>query len=364
MGNFQALITELETAIQDGQQDKRVTILRQVTDLFVLGAPGFNEDHIGLFGDVLARLADQVEGKVLADLSGKLAPVANAPNGIIQRLARHDEITVAGPVLSQSPRLSDGDLIEIARSKGQMHLGAISERSRLASAVTDILVERGDSNVVRKLSLNQGATFSSAGFNTLTQRAQGDEQLAENLGGRVDLPPKMFQQLMARATEEVRARLLRGAPPERRADIQKMIDAAAVMVAGEVVARRDFGRAEKVVDDMKSRGQLSEVSIANFAQAGQYEEMVVALSRLSMAPLGLIEPLVQNPAYDGLLTTCKACDFGWKTFSAILSHRFPDQPMSTAELDKACSDYYKMSAPTAKRIYRFWLVRGVAGAPN
>lgn len=360
MSNFQALITDLETAIQDGQQDKRVAILRQVTDLFVLGAQGFNEDHIGLFGDVLMRLANQVEGRVLAELSTKLAPVVNAPNGIIQRLARDDEIAVAGPVLTQSPRLSDGDLIEIARSKGQPHLGAISERERLAAAVTDVLVERGDTTVVRQLSLNRGAAFSEAGFNALAQRAQNDEQLAENLGGRVDLPPELFRELMVRATEEVRARLLRGASPERRADIQKMIDAASAQVADEASARRDFSPAEKIVDAMKQKGQLSELSIATFAQHGAYEEMIVALSRLSLAPIDMIEPLVQNPAYDGLLTACKACDFSWKTFSAILSHRFPDHPMSTAELDKACADYYKVQTATAKRVYRFWLVQGVA----
>lgn len=364
MSNFQALIADLETAIQDGQQDKRVAILRQVTDLFVLGANGFNENHIGLFGDVLTRLANQVEGKVLAELSAKLAPVTNAPNGIVQRLARHDEIAVAGPVLSQSVRLSDKDLIEIARSKGQMHLGAISERTRLAAAVTDVLVERGDTTVVRKLSLNQGAAFSRAGFSALAKRAQGDEQLAENLGGRVDLPPDVFREVMVRATEEVRARLLAGAPPERRSVIQRMIDTASAMVAGEVSARRDFGRAVKIVDAMKSRGQLNEASLTNFAQAGAYEEMIVGLSRLSLAPIEMIEPLVQNPSYDGLLTTCKACDFGWKTFSAIISHRFPDHPMSAAELETACADYYKMSTATAKRVYRFWLVRGVAGATH
>ena len=80
MGNFQVLIADLETAIQDGHQDKRVAILRQVTDLFVVGAESFNEEHVDVFGDVLMRLTDQVENKVLAELSAKLAPVSNAPN--------------------------------------------------------------------------------------------------------------------------------------------------------------------------------------------------------------------------------------------------------------------------------------------
>jgi uncharacterized protein (DUF2336 family) len=360
VGNFQTLIADLESAVQEGRSDKRVAILRQVTDLFVVGAEGFNEEHVDLFGDLLTRLTDQVENRVLAELSTKLAPVANAPSAVVQRLARHDEISVAGPMLTQSVRLSDSDLIEIARSKGQSHLGAISERTRLAAAVTDILVERGDSAVFLKLSRNHGAAFSSAGFNALANRAQSDEQLAENLSGRVDVPPAIFQELLAKATETVRARLMTVASPERRAEIQKAIDTAAAQVSRDGVPRLDFRRAMQVVDGMKQRGKLDEAALVHFAEEGQFEEMVVALARLCLAPLNLIGPLVQNASYDGLLTACKACDFSSRTFMAILSMRFPGHTMSTAELDKACADFHKMSSATAKRIYRFWLVQGVA----
>ena len=359
MGNFQALISDLESAVQEGHQDKRVAILRQVTDLFVLGAEGFNEEHVGLFSDVLARLTEQVETSVLAELGAKLAPVANAPNAIMQNLARHDEISVAGPVLTQSLRLSDLDLIEIAKSKGQMHLGAISERSRLAAAVTDILVERGDTHVVRRLSLNRGAAFSTAGFNTLARRAEDDEQLAENLGGRTDVPPAVLRELVAKATETVRARLMAGASPENKARIQEALAAASTQVASQASASRDFRRAELLVKGMKDAGELDEAAVVKFANAGQYEEMVAAFAALCGAPIDLIDPLVQNTSYDGLLLACKACDIHWPTCCAILSKRFPRRPMSAGEIDKARADFLKLAASTAKRVFRFWLVRGV-----
>lgn len=360
MSNFQVLIADLESAIQEGREDKRVAILRQVTDLFVIGAEGFAEEHVELFGNLLIRLTNRIESRVLAELSAKLAPVANAPNAVIQSFARHDEIAIAGPVLTQSPRLSEDDLVEIAKSKGQEHLGAISERERLAAAVTDILVERGDTAVVRKLSRNHGAAFSNAGFTTLANRALDDEQLAENLGACVDLPPDVLQDLMAKATEQVRAHLLAGASPERRNDIRKAIDAASAQVAGEASAPRDFRRAEELVERIKHRGQLSEAAVTHFANIGQYELTVAALAQLCLAPVGLIEPLMRSPSYEGLLTACRACDLKWDTFSTLLEHRFPGQRISLADLDKARSDFHRMSPETAKRVYRFWLVQGVA----
>ncbi len=360
MSAFESLIADLETAVQEGKHDKRIEILRQVTDLFVVGADGFRDDHVELFGDVLARLTAEVENRVLAELSAKLAPIANAPGVIIQRFAHDDEITIAGPVLAQSARLSDSDLIEIARNKGQEHLGAISERARLPTDVTDVLVERGDTTVVRKLSLNRGASFSDAGFNMLAKRAESDGELAVNLGGRMDLPAHVLEDLMAKATETVREHLMVAVPPENQVHVQKAIAAVSARVALEASGSRDFRRAEADIAGMKRSGTLTEESVAKFAKAGQYEEMVAALANLCGAPISLIEPMMQNSAYSGVMVACKAADFHWGTLSAILSKRFPHRPIAPAELEQARTEFGKLTVSMAQRMFRFWLVRGVA----
>lgn len=151
MSHAASVIDELETVLTAGSSDRRTEILRRVTDLFLGDAKAFNPEQVGLIDDVLAHLIRQVETKALAELGARLAPIDNAPSGVIRTLAHHDEIAVAGPVLAQSPQLTDSDLIEIAEEKGQDHLGAISERKRLAAAVTDILIQRGDTTVVHKL---------------------------------------------------------------------------------------------------------------------------------------------------------------------------------------------------------------------
>ncbi len=69
---------------------------------------------------------------------------------IIHTLAFDDVIEVAEPVLTQSPRLDDDALIENARTKSQAHLLAISRRAHLSGAVTDVLVERGNMEVVAR----------------------------------------------------------------------------------------------------------------------------------------------------------------------------------------------------------------------
>lgn len=362
MSQAVSVIEELEDVLAAGSSDRRTEILRRVTDLFLGNAEKFNHEQVGVFDDVLARLIHQVETKALAELGSRLAPIGNAPNGVIRTLARHDEISVAGPVLAQSPQLTDGDLVEIAGQKGQGHLGAISERKRLAAAVTDILIQRGDTTVVRKLSQNQGATFSDRGYETLATRAETDEQLAENLGVRLDMPPQLLQSLVSKATEAVRARLLSVVPPEGQAAIQQVLASVSDKVMRKAAVPRDFSGAIAVIDRLQEQGRLNEIAIAGFAGNGKYEEMVAGLARICVAPTDLIEKLMQNPRYDGVLVACKAADFRWPTFNAVLKARFSGYEMSSTELTQARADFIKLSVATARRMFRFWLVRGVAKA--
>ena len=159
MSAFPSLISELEAALQDGDAKKHGEMLRHVTTLFLEGAPYFKEDHIRLFDYVFACLVEEIETKAKADLSARLAPIPNAPLEILRRLAKDDDIVVAGPVLAQSPCLEEKDLVDIARSKGQAHLFALSSREQLNANIADILVQRGDREVVRKVAGNPGATL-------------------------------------------------------------------------------------------------------------------------------------------------------------------------------------------------------------
>ena len=360
MSQSASVIDELEDVLSAGSSDRRTEILRRVTDLFLGNSENFNNEQVGLFDDVLAHLIKQVEIKALAELGTKLAPIENAPNGIIRSLARHDEIAVAGPVLAQSPQLTDSDLVEIAGSKGQEHLGAISERTRLATAVTDILIERGDTTVVRKLSQNQGAAFSEGGYVTLAERAETNERIAENLGVRMDMPPQLLQSLMAKATEAVRGRLLAVVPQDRQALIQSVLAALSDKVMRKASAPRDFRHATALIDKLQGDGLLNESAVAEFAEANQYEELVVALARICGTPVELIEKLMQNLRYDGILVACKAAELRWPTFSAILKARFAPYEVPATDVAQARTDFLKLSVATAQRMLRFWLVRGVA----
>ena len=136
-------------------------------DLFIVGAVQYSDEDVTRFDDVIIRLAVDIEISARALLAIRLAPIPNAPTGIIRSLAADDIIDIAGPVLTQSERLDDTTLAETPSKKGQEHLLAILRRRCLCEAVTDVLVERGDQQVVLSTAENRGAKFSETGFATL-----------------------------------------------------------------------------------------------------------------------------------------------------------------------------------------------------
>lgn len=360
-----SLLTELEDAILRGNTEKRVETLRRVTDLFLAGSENYDEDQIALFDDVICRLAKAIEREAMVELSERLAPVDNAPPEIVRRLAGDEAIEVARPVLSMSLRLSDDDLIDIARVKGQPHLLAIAERPLLASAVTDVLIARGERPVLHAVARNEAARFSPTGYSSLIETAEGDEGLQMTLGQRRDLPPHLFRSLLARATEAVQKKLLAVANPKDAKEVQRVLAAVADRLGAAVMPRpRDYTLAKRYVDTLRDKGALNESQLASFARAGRLEEMLLALSYLTGVPLDICERLATGDRPDPVLILGKAAAFSWQTVRALIIARPGAAGTSTASLEKALAHFECLSPSTAQRVVRFWQVRQNATLPN
>ena len=361
-----SIVDEVESAIRTGSAEKGMETARRVTDLFLSSAGSFNDEQIALFDDVLERLIGTIELRAIADvaarvalaeISAQLAPIAQAPPSVIRRLASNDEIRIAGPVLQESARLDDDDLVRIASSKGEPHLLAVAGRWWLKEIVTDALLARRYPSVSRRLAANPGARMSGKGFTLIVGQAESDPELAVSIGVRVDLPSDLRRRLLRSATDAVRTRLLSRAPPDLFEEIQSAIAAVTVGVEREMSGVRDFEGAKRAIAHLKATGQLNEATLLNFARQRRYEEAVAALVALSGSTVEVIRPLMQSLREDGLLVPCKAAQLSWETTAAVLESRFATGAMKPADLERAQSNFARMTAENARRTLRFWQVR-------
>lgn len=348
-----SIIAELEDAVRSGSSDKRVSTLRQVTDLFLHDGERLSEDQIKLFDNVLCHLVTRVENRARAELSARLAPIDYAPFEVIQHLARDNEISVAGRVLATSSRLRTSDLVEIASTKGQDHLLAISGRTNLPEAVTDVIVDRGGRKVIRRLADNASARFSDTGYSKIVARSEADAELIEILGLRVDLPLKLLRDLLKRATDAVRDRLMALAPPELKEEISRVLKA--ISTAAQENAR-DFSRAETLVKRLKDANELNDDAIIGFAETKKFDEVAASLAILGSVPTEMMARLLEGPRSDLILIPCKSGGLSWVTVESILCNRPSKQTIGETTLRVAAKDYSKLSLETAQRTLRFWQI--------
>ena len=348
----QSIIAELEDAVRDGSSAKRVQTLRRVTDLFLNDGDRLNDEQVKVFDDVLCLLISRVETRAKAELSKRLAPLDYAPFEVIQHLASDDEISVAGEVLTHSSRVSTDTLVEIASTKGQDHLLAISARANLPEAVTDVIVDRGEGKVIRKLATNASAQFSEAGYSGIIARAEDDDELIAILGLRVDLPAKFLRDLLRRAKDAVLARLLAIAPAALQEEIKRVLDSIAREKPG--APKRNFGVAEHLVRLMKELNELDDVAVYKFAEDGKFNEVAASLAILNEVPTEMMVRLLEGIRSDLVLIPCRSARLNWPTVEAILRKRPMPLPIDAQTLEVAERDYKRLSMETAQRTVRFW----------
>ena len=347
------LLDELQATLAHGTVARRVETLRRVTDLFIDGAVDLSEEQIGLFDDVFQCLMHQIETSAKVLLANRLAPVDTAPPLTIRTLAFDDLIEVAAPVLSQSERLDDDTLIETARSKSQAHLMAISTRRVLSGAVTDVLVLRGNDEVIQSTVNNPGAEFSERGFTRLIDRAEGDDDLATCIGLRPTMPRHLYLKLIAKASETVRARL-EAANPRQAGDVPTaMREATRRARTAPSAITRDTAIAHALVKSLYEDGRLDEYQVAAFAEAGKFDEANAALAALANVSVSTAENMMVETRAEGVMILAKVSGMSWSTVKAIINMRDDLSGMERADLLGCKATYERLRPSTAQQVLRF-----------
>ena len=347
------LLDELQATLAHGTVARRVETLRRVTDLFIDGAVDLSEEQIGLFDDVFQCLMHQIETSAKVLLANRLAAVDTAPPLTIRTLAFDDLIEVAAPVLSQSERLDDDTLIETARSKSQAHLMAISTRRVLSGAVTDVLVLRGNDEVIQSTINNPGAEFSERGFTRLIDRAEGDDDLATCIGLRPTMPRHLYLKLIAKASETVRARL-EAANPRQAGDVPTAVrEATRRARTAPSAITRDTAIAHALVKSLYEDGRLDEFQVAAFAEAGKFDEANAALAALANVSVSTAENMMVETRAEGVMILAKVSGMSWSTVKAIINMRDDLSGMERADLLGCKATYERLRPSTAQQVLRF-----------
>ncbi len=357
MTTFSSLVNEIQDAPISGHTQRQLRALTRITDLFVAGAGRHSKQQIELFNEVFKTLVAVIELETRIKLSRHIATIPDAPSALVRAFAFDDTVAVAAPVLSESAALSDSDLVASASTQGQGHLHAIARRRTLSEVITEILIERGEPNVVHTVAKNEGARFSDGSFRELVARAGDDAQLALHVGMRHDIPRHHFLKLLETASASVCARIA-AANPQYVDTVQDAVTEVIDDINSEIRKQSpDHARAKSRVKRLQNWHELNESNVHLAARSQNFEQAAVALSVLACCPIEMAERAILNENPGVVQVIAKAADCSWATVKELLLMNAADRRMSEADLAGARENYRRLAIQTAKRVVEFYEAR-------
>src|SRR6201984_30990 len=354
MTKIDSLINEIQDGELSGPTKRQLKALTRITELFVAGSGRHSGQQLELFDEVFKALVAVIELKARAKLARHLATDGEAPAALVRAFAFDDNIAVAAPLLSRSTVLSETDLAHGANTLSQGHLYAIAQRQTVSELITDILIERGESNVVHAVAKNAGARISERGFRDLILRAGNDSQLGLHIGSRRDIPRHHLLVLLETASAEVYSKIVAANP-----QFVEAAQGAVTEVVDEINLEirqnsSDHAKARKKVRRLKYWKELGESKVHMAARAQDFEQAVLALSVLARCSIEVAERAVLNENPGAVQVVAKAAGCAWTTVKALLLMRAANRSLSKADLELARANYERLEVRAARRVLEFY----------
>jgi len=352
-------LQELQTLARERSSEKRRALLRALSDHFY-SLVDHTPAEVSLYDDVIMLVLEVVEPLARAERAERFADLADPPRQTLLQLA-DDQINVARPILSRSTALADSDLERIARSQSQAHLAAIATRATLSERVTDVLVDRGNDQVVDAVAANQGARFSPRGFTVLAERADTNETLLHRLGRRSDLPAEISERLVPKISEALGSKLkAAGANPEL-SELSGLAEESRAVLADRLRAASNVARPlEVLMEQVHRRLMLLDEAVIELADVDVTPDVAKLLADRAELRMDTVMRTLCAPSDEALALLSRACGLEATGYAALLRMRRRRRRGGGLAIDDMVKQYQEMPQEMAGRVLRFLKVREMA----
>ena len=285
---------------------------------------------------VLGFIVNDSAAMVRRALAITLKKSKNLPRSIAQKLIR-DVDSIASPVLTHSPVLTNEDLVDILKSKAASKIMAISKRERIQGDLVKAIIRFGDSRVVASLAANDGAEIGIQLGNQLLDIYHDDDLVKESMIARRDLPTPVVEKLITLVSAEVAVRLHHkySIPVEVATDLANQSrERASVELLSQPWVSRELN---VLVGRLEREGRLTTTLIVRAACCGQIPLLERALARKSGVSLHKTSLMIHDSGPFGLRALCTQSGLADRDFSilraAIAIYR--DMEMKGAQMSRA-----------------------------
>lgn len=349
-------LDEIVSLYNSGPQEQASELLQRITDLYFLTVEQQSVDEIGSFGDAMIRMSKSADPVARARFAERMSKAEPVPIEVLRTLAR-DEIFIARPVLQYARGLREGDLVAILGDVGQEHMSATAHRENLTIPVTDILVNRGDAEVLLALAQNVGASLSPESRDRLYNAAGENDALLHILNARRDIAINPMSKLKRLAESEfwhqVAETLLMAPDETETVDPKPKIQKAKEAEEPKPEPEAPKKEAPASLLTTKSNAAANEKLLVEAARGGKVVETIEALSRVTSLDNAMVEHCLFEANLPALMVLCKAHKLAASTFTSLLQLRENYTETPITDTIGLLRRYEAMTPDTAQRVIRF-----------
>lgn len=351
---------ELKRLAQETSSEKRLELLRKVSDMYFEEVGSRSDAEEYLFGEIVDRILDAIAKPEKVTVSNTIAIRPKFPHAAAVKLAGDEDIAVARPVIASSPVLNENDLVQLATRGSQEHLHAIADRPGLSENVTDVLVDRGDQRVARTVSANHDARLSPSGMDGLLAKAREDIDLRAVLVERPDLSQATVAKLLPLVSAELAARLA-----ERGYDVANALPPDMVTTVGRRLTnalrerRSNIRDTATLVEAVRAGELMLDEAAFMLAQGGRLIDLAALLSAFANVDRDYLFGLITRGQLQAVMILFRALGLGWPTLERVLTLRNQKHGGGAAPASLR-AEFLAIDAGAARRTLRFSHVRRAA----
>jgi hypothetical protein len=350
------LAQDLAQLALENSSDKRLKLLRRLTDVYLESDEEAVPAAQYLFDELVERILGGINANDRADASVQFSTMNRIPDSLAHRLATDDDIRVAAPMVQNYEALSENTLLAVAQKGSQEHLQSIVRRAVISPSVSDIVVERGDQNTVRKLAAHRGAQFSSGGMRKLALKSEADAELQSLLVDRADLSLEAIGVLLPRVSEELATRLRN----RSIATDQAVLDS---QVTGWMQERsKNIARTDAYIRGIREGHLRLEDVVKETLRSKRLLDVVTVFAGVMNLDTAHAFALFAKGTSETTLLLLRSIGLPWplvEGFLELKKEKLEGQP----DEDVVQAVYESIDIAAAQRVVRFMKVRRVASAP-
>ena len=339
-----------------GRARQRLT--RRLADIVCLPESRVSPQERWMTADVLEELLRNAAPELRAKVAERLADQAEAPAGLLRRLAQ-DDFAVAAPIVERSQALTDFDMMEIARKGGPQHQMALARREQVSETVAAALASASGPDVLALLLRNPGVRLAPQTTDFLVRELRDNDRLAELLIKRAELRPNQAFALFWSVSHTLR-RLILERFSVSRAILQDAASDVFPIAAAEADHDGDVAEALSYIDRRQRNRAMAERSahgslenaLSAFARRRDDAELQSEIAALAGIRLDLAARIFADLGGEPAAVLAKATGLSRGHLELLVDASPADQ--ADPRRDQAHLVFDTLSVDKAQTVLRYW----------